>query len=266
MIILDDIYTEKNFGLNALVGHSHPLNAEIDSKTVKIPGRPGVYDFGDEIGIKPFEISFDIIEKDKIEMQQKLYSFISFLQDDYGYPREFKLVYDYAPDRFYMVKVNGLVTPDRLMGVSKFTLPFVANDPYAYSVVYSDEITWGSEILTFESNYTLGHEGTAGNVHVTRNTTIDLTVSGIAIKPLIEITGSASSLKLEVNGYSINFPKFIDTTWKIDCDNYTVLKNRENSFNDVKLRDFILLPGLNTVNVTGTNIDIDINFRYRDKY
>ena len=266
MILLDDTYTDKDFGLKALIEHSHPLNAEIQPKTVKIPGRAGVYSFGDELGSKPFSITFDVIEYDTIVMQQKLYKFISFLQDDFGYPREVKMIYDYAPDRFYMVKLNQAVDPQRLIGISQFILQFVANDPYSYSTVYSDEVTWGNETITFESSYLLGHEGTAGNVHVTEDTTIDLTVSGKAIQPIIEIKGTADNLSLEVNGYSIDFPNFSNTNWVIDCENYTVLKDGVNNFNDVKLRKFILLPGLNSVSITGTNIDIDINFRYRDKF
>lgn len=266
MITLDDTYRFEDFGLKALIEHQNPIIPEISPKTIKIPGVPGLQDFGVELGSKPFLITLDIIENDPIELQRKLTDFVAFLFDQYGQPRSIKAVLDYEPDKFFMIKVNSAVTPQRMISISQFALPFIAYDPLKYSTVYSNEITWGSEVLTFESHYLLGHEGTVGTVNVTEPQIIDVTVIGLAIKPIIEITGSATELVISANGYSITFPTFSDVSWIIDCEKYSVLKDGINAFNEVALRDFILLRGSNDISITGSEIDVDLRIKYRDKY
>lgn len=265
MIILDGKKIE-DFGFFVEPGQEDPLTPSFENKTIAIPDRPGLYNFGTEIRERPLSFNLRIMERFHDRMQSAFDELVAFLLDDFGRPRELKLIRDYEFDKFLTVKVSQELIPERLVDEGTLTLPFIAYDPYRYSNVYADEVTWGSEVITFEYNYLLGHEGTTGNNHIGGNSTINLTVSGLAIKPLITIEGSANNLRLEVNGYEINFPNFTDTTWKIDCKGYTVLKNGVNNFNDVKLRDFILLSGKNEVNITGSNLDIDINFRFRDKY
>ncbi|MPW26264.1 hypothetical protein GC105_10740 [Alkalibaculum sp. M08DMB] len=267
MITLDDTYRfEEDFGLQALIEHQNPIIPEISPKTIKIPSVPGLQDFGVELGTKPFLITLDVIESDPIELQRKLTDFVAFLFDQYGQPRSIKAVLDYEPDKFFMIKVNSTVTPQRMISVSQFTLPFIAYDPLKYSTVYADEIMWGSEVLTFESHYLLGHEGTAGAVNITEPQIIDVTVVGLAVKPVIEITGSATSLVISANSYSITFPTFNNVSWIIDCEKYSVLKNSINAFDEVDLKDFILFRGINHVSITGSEIDVDLRIKYRDKY
>ena len=266
MVTLDDIYTFKDFGLIPLQGYKHPIISEISNKTIKIPGVPGEYYFGTEIGTKSFSIPLGIIERDKNIVQQKLNKLVSFLFDQYGKPRLIKMVFDYEPDVYYMVRVNSNVTPDRMMIATKFSLPFVAYDPYKYSVALADEITWGSETITFEYDYLMGHEGTTGLAHLTKPQTLLATVDGLAVRPVIEIFGSASGLSLFTGNYTIKFPNFSNTTWVIDCDKYTVLKNGSNAFNEVSLRDFVLTPGTNFIDMIASTISITIQIKFRDKY
>ena len=121
------------FGLIPLQGHEHAMMPEIQRKTLNIPGRPGAWDFGVEIGERPFNIPIATIEHDRIKKQRKLTSFVAFLLDPYGQPREMKLVFDYEPDKHYMVKVSQMINPNRLVHAADFILPLVANDPYKYA-------------------------------------------------------------------------------------------------------------------------------------
>ena len=104
MVTLDDIYTFKDFGLIPLQGYQHPIISSLTDKTVKIPGVPGEYYFGTEIGTKSFSIPLGIIEQDKNILQQKLNKLVSFLFDQYGKPRLIKMVFSYEPDVDYMVR------------------------------------------------------------------------------------------------------------------------------------------------------------------
>jgi len=245
---------------------SNPMAPDILNKTISISGREGTYFFGTEILSKPFEFTISTMQYDKLILQEKLRTFIAFLHDIYGKPRVIKLIFKYEPDKFYVVRLTSKIDVERFVTVGRMDVKFEAFDPRAYSTVYSDEILWGSEVLNFGSSYLLGQENSSGETTVTDPKSITSYVSGLAIKPIIEITGTATNLVISANGYSINLGTFSNVTWVVDCDRYTVLKNGLNGFSSVNLREFILFPGTNTVAINGSNINLKINVKYRDKY
>lgn len=263
MITLDG-YKLSHFGL---IGEkqTNPMTPNFSNKTLSVPGRDGLYNFGAEIYEKTFTFNIVAIDKNSNLLQNKLREFARFLVDDYGKPREIKLAYDYEPDKYYLVMLSAPIDPDRAARVGKFNLSLTAYDPYAYSTVYADEITWGSEVITFQSQYKLGHSGSDGLKAITAPTTLNVYTDGLAIKPVIEIAGSATNLKLSTNGYEINLGTFTNTSWAIDCETYTVKKNGVNTFL-ANFRGFILLKGNNQVQISGTGINISIHIKLRDKY
>lgn len=264
MILLNDKPLEE-YGLYLLKGHSHP-SPSITNKTIKIPGRAGQYHFGNEVGARPFNHPVAILQDNPTLTQNRIRKFTELLFDEYGQTKEIKLQYSYEADKHYTVVFDGSIDPNRIHEYAEFRLPFIANDPYAYSEIFADEIQWGSKTLTFESNYLLGHEGTDGLVEVTSPTTLNVFVDGYAVKPIIEINGSSDSLTVSNNGQSFSMESFTNASWIIDCDKYTVLKNGEGSFGEVKLRDFWLNKGANNVEINGTNINISIRIKFRDRY
>jgi len=264
LITLDGI-KDTEFGLKALIEHENPLNAEITHKTLKVPGKDGLYYFGSDINEKPFLLTFDVLEDSPTRVQHKLNDFIAHLYDAYGQPKLLKAVFDYEPDVYYMIRVNARITPQRMYGLSQIQIPFVAYDPYKRSVAYADEVRWGSKDITFMSHYKLGHPGSDGLKTITAPTTLNIYTDGLVNKPIIEITGSATNLKLSTNGYEINLGTFTNTSWVIDCETYTVKKNGVNTFL-ANFRGLILLKGNNQVQISGTGINISIHIKLRDKY
>lgn len=264
MLTLDGIKLSE-FGMILQTGQEHPMTPVIMNKTLSIPGKAGLYYFGTQIGERQIKLPLAFIDNNKVNNQIRIREFARFLTDIYGKPREIKLVFDNAPDMYYMVTLSEQIVLEKIYSTTAFVIPFVAYDPYAYSVVYADEITWGSKVITFQSHYKLGHIGSDGLKTVTGPTTLNIYTDGLAYKPTIEITGSATNLILSANGYTINLGTFNNTSWIINCDKYTVKKDGANTF-IVNLRDFILLPGNNRVSVTGTEINISIQIKSIDKY
>lgn len=265
MILLDGISIQV-FGFIATPGHSNPITPVYENKTLSISGRSGLYDFGSELKEKEISIQLTLIDLNTVQKQFKIRKLITFLMDTYGKPRNFKLSFDYEPDKYYTARVTSQIDPERIVNTGSLVLELTAFDPFMYSYVYEDEINWGSNVITFQSSYLMGHMGSAGITTVTINKTLDYYVDGLAIKPVIEITGSATTLVLSANGYTITFPAFASKTWIIDCDKYTVLKNGVNSFSEVSLRDFFLLTGSNVLSITGTGMNFTIRIKIRDKY
>lgn len=266
MITLDGDYRLEDFGIRGYQDHEHPATPEYRHRTMSIPGMSGRWDFGTELGSKPFNLYFKSIGKDRIGLQQKLNEFIAFLHDAHGSPRIIKVSFDYEPDKHYYIKVNEPITPERLMESNNYPVGFVANDPYKYSNTFADNVTWGSEIITFEYHYLLGHVNDFGGgaVKVTSPQTLDISVSGLAVQPIFEIEGNANNLTISANGYSFKLPNFSNTKWIIDFEKYLVYKNGQETMEEI--REFYLMPGDNQIKIAGSNINIDLRVKYRDKY
>lgn len=264
MITLDGKRLE-DFGYRASIEHYHEAIPNLRRKTIAIPGRPGAWDFGSDLESKPFNIPIRAISDSSLSLQRLQNDLVAFLMDDFGNPRPIKMVFDYEPDKFYTVKIDGSIAPTLRSHIIRHkTLPFIAHDPFKYSILNADEVVWGSEIVTFQWHYLLGHEGTSGGATLNGPDTINITVEGLAVQPVFEIDGTASNLKIECEGYSFTLPNFINETWIIDFEKYVVFRNGQETM--IEIRDFYLMPGSNEIEVTGSNIDIDLRIKFRDKY
>ena len=264
MITLDSKRLEE-FGYRALLEHYHEAVPKIRRKTMTIPGMTGRWDFGSELDSKPFEIPIRTLSDSSLSLQRLQNELVAFLMDEFGNPRPLKMIFDYEPDKFYTVKVDDAIAPTLRSHILRYnTLPFIAHDPYKYANVTSDEVVWGSEIITFEWNYLLGHEGSAGSVSLNGPQTIDISVDGLAVQPNFEIEGTANSLKVECGDCSFSLPNFSNEKWEIDFKRYAVFRNGQETM--IEIRDFYLMPGSNEIKVTGNNINIDLRIKFRDKY
>src|SRR5699024_4439312 len=123
----------EDFGLIAEIGHENPITSKIESKTLPIPGRAGLWDFGSEIKEKEISIPVACVGHDRINLQQKLNDFVAFLFDEFGKPREIKVVFDYEKEKFYTVKLAEQLNPERIIHLGRFVLSLVAYDPYKYA-------------------------------------------------------------------------------------------------------------------------------------
>lgn len=265
MIILDDKHISE-FGFEVEPGHEDPITPLIEHQILAIPGRVGQWYFGSEIRERPFGFNLKIMNRFHDDMQSAYNKLVAFLFDAFGKPREVKIVREYEPDKFIKARVLQQMLPERLPEEGNLVLPFVAYDPYKYSIVYADEVTWGSEKITFESDYLLGHTNdfVGGSINITKPQTVNITVSGLAVQPVFEIDGTANNLKIECEGYSFSLPNFTNEKWEIDFQRYVVFRNGQETMID--LRNFYLMPGNNQIHVIGNNIDIELSVKFRDKY
>lgn len=267
MITMDNgLETKKigDFNIICEMGHINPSTPVFSHKTTKIPGKVGLLNYGTEIDEKPFSFPSILVKSDWNETQRLLNKFVAFLFDDFGNPKQIKIIFDYEPDKYYMVECSSQISPTRLMNAARFNLDFVAYDPYKYSNVYADEITWGSEKVTFEYSYLLGREGLSGAITITNTQNVAVDINGLAVKPIFEITGSATNLIITANNEKINVGTFANTTWVIDTETFTSEKNGVETMLD--MNHFWLLPGKQSINFSGANLNFTVRIKYRDKY
>lgn len=257
----------KQLGLALLPGFQHPAAPPIRDYTVSIPGRPGAYYFGSDID--PLEFNLPLIikpQENRFELAAAIRRMVAAFINPYGKPKEVKLIYDYEPDKYYLARYSGSMSIERYFRMGKFELPMIAYDPHAYSVAETDEITWDSDI-PFESDILFDIGDYTFTINNPQKIHID-NFGSLIVRPVIEISGSATNLIFSVNGENFYLGSFSNSTFLIDAKHYTIIKNGLNFLFEMKgnLEKLEFFPGTNTVNITGSNININISCKFNAKY
>ncbi|PGM07247.1 distal tail protein Dit [Bacillus thuringiensis] len=254
--------------LALLPGFQHPAAPPIRDYTVSIPGRPGAYYFGSDID--PLEFKLPLIikpQEDRYKLAAVIRKMVSAFIDPYGKPKEVKLIYDYEPDKYYLARYSGSLPIDRYFRMGKFELPLIAYDPHAYSIVESAKgIKWGDHI-PWASQIPIGLGRTSYTITSPQTLSIN-NYGSLVIRPVIEISGSATSLTLNIKGESFSIGTFTNSTILIDAERYAAIKNGQNFLFQLQgnLEKLELIPGANAIQIGGSNLNINIAFKYRAKY
>lgn len=253
---IDDKYFSDFGPVREVVGHRNPATPEFTQKSVSIPGRAGVWDFGHEIGTRSFNVPLKYETNDKYERQRILNDLVAFLFDQYGKPKARKLYFDYEPDKYYTVKLASPIDPERLMFTNTFTLQFKADNPYKNFMLPSNEIVWGADI-PFMSDILLDTGGSLGTI--TTAQTISINNQGTIAKPLsITIQGSGTNVTFSKGSQSFSLGTFSNKTIVIDGETYSVFVDGEETLSALT-GDFITLnTGVNNIQISGTGLNITL--------
>jgi Phage tail protein len=263
MITMDDQYRFEDFGFFCEPGNEDQATPNYESKTLAIPGRKGLWDFGNEIRERPFSYPLKIMDRFHTDMQQRLNELVAFFMDPYGMPRVIKIVRDYETDKHYMVKLNGPIVPERAEEEIIFNLNLIAYDPLKYANVENHEINWDSTTVTFDDSYSIDTVF-VDDIQITSPQTVETTVNGNALIPVFLISGSGTNVVIEANGKSFSLGTFSNSTFEISGQDYKFIKNGQESF---ITGDFItLMPGTNQINITGSNLNFNLSIKIRDQY
>lgn len=241
-----------------------PIAPSTVDRFLSIPGRNGVVDFGADVGARLFSLDCKVNTRNPLVLQDAFELIASVLLDGYGKPRTVKLVFDSRPDRYYLVRYSGSLSPKRLFGLGSFTLPLIAADPYARSLTNSDSVIWDSDI-TWSSDIRWGD---GWSHRVTGNTTLEINNWGMLIvKPIIEITGSYANVAITINDNVIfDIKPLTNGKSIIDCERMTMKKNGANGLSGMVGKFVELEPGINKVIIDGTSLNADVSFVFESRY
>src|SRR5690625_1768149 len=168
-----------DLGVHLLADSEEPILPNVRTQSVVIPGRHGAYDFGSYFEPRLLTLSCGINNQASLyHVQALVRKFSDLFLDQYGRPKEVTVEYEYDLGKQYTAKLASEVSINRIVRAGLFQVPLIAYDPYAYSTFTSDEVTWGSEVITFEYSYLLGHEGTGGSVRRSEEHTSELQSRG----------------------------------------------------------------------------------------
>ncbi|WP_242309239.1 phage tail family protein [Bacillus cereus group sp. BfR-BA-01524] len=255
-------------GVALLPGFQHPAAPPIRDYTVSIPGRPGAYYFGSDID--PLQFNLPLIikpQEDRHKLAVAIRKMVAAFIDPYGKPKEVKLIYDYEPDKYYLVRYSGSIPIDRYFRMGKFELPLTAYDPHAYSILESTKgIKWGDRI-PWMSQIPIGLGRTSYTITSPQTLSIN-NYGSLVVRPTIEISGSATSLTLTIKGESFSIGTFANSTILIDAERYAAIKNGQNFLFQLQgnLEKLEFMTGANAIQIGGSNLNINIAFKYRAKY
>lgn len=102
----------------------------IDSKTEKVYGRAGVYDYGIELGARKIEVDIMIIADNQHDVMSKARDFATYL----FYKELQSLILLDEPDKEYMARVKGDTDLQELYRTGQATIEFMCPSPYATSL------------------------------------------------------------------------------------------------------------------------------------
>lgn len=262
---IDDVLLQDE-GISVLINSDEPSLPSVRNLSVTVPGRHGSYDFGAFFEPREFTLNCVYDRQNYNELKSSLQVLNSLLLDDFGRPKTVRLRFGDEPDKYFIARLSDGVPVERRSDRGFISVNLTAFDPYKYSKVTADEVTWGSEDITFEADYLLGHENDFADeyVKITGNDTLVTSVSGIAIKPTFMINGTANNLTVSANGHYFSLPNFTNVRWEIDFEKYLVRRNGQETM--LEINDFYLMPGSNEISITGSNINIEMAIKYHDKY
>lgn len=259
------------YNLRCELDHDHPALSSTKDYTESIPGMHGAYDFGADMEPKSLGLPMKLANiKSNLDIAMVIRNFKKVILDGYGNPKTFELSFDYSPNKYYNARYSGRLPIERLIHKGRFVLPLTAFDPAEYSIAANNEITWGSEVITFESDYLFGTTGGGTHTIIGSKTFVE-TVNGDTLRPIFNINGSGTNVVVSASGQSFSLGSFTNTNWLIDGENYSVLKNGINGLSDYNKNysdgDWIeLFYGDNEITISGTGLNLTFECRFRDKY
>jgi predicted phage tail component-like protein len=263
MLSIDGVHLENDLGLHLLAGSDETMMPETRQDTLTIPDRHGAIVF--DSYLEPRRLFPQILIPSQAtlnDVQGIVRKVSSLLVDEYGKPKDVKVIYDYEPDKYYIARLTGYISVDRIAKTGIFLIPMYAYDPMAKLIMESNEIDWNSD-LPIDADVLID---TGLGVHtITSPVTLDIVNSGTnTLRFSYILEGSGTDVTLSANGKSFSFNPFTNVKWEVDGEKYNLFKNGVYVFRDANFIE--LKPGNNKVTITGTNLNLTLTEKNRYQY
>lgn len=226
-----------------------PLLPAVKVRRIELTGASGVYDFdnnGQEYAMRQVTMKIQYIGTSYEELRTRARNIAAWLSTSTWA----KLTIHDEDDKYYWAKVTGEIDLESLWESGSADIVFDCQ-PFAYSVTEAQE--------AFEATALVKHVFTNIGTRV-----IDYR-SPQGSKFMITIAGSWTTLSLSLNGLTLNYPQAGPGTLTIDNIEMECRLGEDNKFSvltgdvDTFLK---IIPGLNTLTVDGTGLDIDVTVNY----
>lgn len=242
------LHSYRNFGI-ITKSSNRPLLPEIKEAVEDIPGRDGEYDYSavnaDKRQVfKDRLITLECTFKEplKNELFMRVRQIAAWLVGG-----EAALIFDDDNTVYYLAMVKGGIDFERMLKTcGKFNIVFKCK-PFAFSTVQS------------QSTFFLSQDNNAVHIHNS---------GSWPVKPLITLSGTASQLHIICGDKELVINDALNNNYlEIDCENMKVIKDFTVNKLNVISGSFIEFDcGENVVNITGTNLNLTVDFTFMYKY
>lgn len=248
-----------------------PLRASMKTRIVDLPQASGQYDFGDnEYDVITIEMNLVYMPTSLVNRKIKMREIADWLASDTWE----KLILGDEPDKYYLARVSNEIDLERLTSSGEARVSFVCQ-PFAYmaedintdstwedaSFTWLTSLTWGmstnySFSATGETSFTFNNPGTrAINYKSPQGSKFNIIIDGVF-----------RNLTLTLNGKTLTHGDYLASgTFTIDNYNMEVNLNGDNDLSEMSgdLGTFLeILPGENTITVSGTSLDAEITLDF----
>ncbi|MEK4141151.1 distal tail protein Dit [Paenibacillus sp. FSL M7-0547] len=255
--------TPRELGFGTFRKTERPILSSTVDRVATVPYMHGAYDFGADLGPKPFNIECAFVARNSIQLQERVSTLAAYLLDGFGRPRTMPLIFTAQPDRRYMVRYSGSMPIDRVAGLGPFILPLIAYDPFAYSIYDLSEIDVDSMIMV--------------DMDVPVDLTSTYSVSGpLAIPftnfgslngaPVLEISGSFSNLSITIGGVETTYNTSMLGTLVLDFARKTARVGSTNVLRNTNRRFGALPVGDSIIVVNGSGLNCSLSIGLHAKY
>ena len=246
---------------------NRPILPILRKRELVIPGKHGVYDFGDntfekriiEVDIKYIGTSFN-------ELRTRARSIASWLS---GFNGSQRLIFDDESDKYYSAKIYSEIGLNNLFKIGEGKLIFEC-DPFAYALETTGYYYTWSANLTWTSSYTWGQEYT---FIVTANVTATITNNAtFTARPSFIIIGSFGDFSITQGTATLTYTEAVSgsQTVTIDSENYTVVLGATNKLSVISgsaSTDFFeFTTGSNTVIFSGISANCTVTIDFAPRY
>lgn len=215
----------------------HNILPPLAFRSLAVPGRAGVYDFGVGLGAREIAVDVTVKGSSQADLRSKVRAIASWLYQDSLKP----LVFSDEPDKTYYARIAGNTDLEQIVWVGQGTITFVCPDPYAEGATRSQPISSGA---------TITNNGTAKVFPVFT----------------VNFSGSASYFKVVKGTQQIYIAKSFSVGDVLVIDNAKalVISNSLRIMNTVDLSStfFPLEPGVTVVTFAPTvNASVRVDFK-----
>jgi predicted phage tail component-like protein len=272
MLSIDGVHLENDLGLHLLAGSDETMMPETRQDTLTIPDRHGAIVF--DSYLEPRRLFPQILIPSQAtlnDVQGIVRKVSSLLVDEYGKPKDVKLIYDYEPEKYYIARLTGYISVDRIAKAGIFLIPMYAYDPFAYSISTAyDEIKEYNSGDTYEGVGTLYPNPVHIDLKFNKQSSSVYNHSSIETPLNLKVRGYVKSLKITnlTTGQTLKIDTTVNKGDVLEINGSgAVIKLNGIDIMKTKKGDYItLIPGRNDLSFTSVSPDGTIEYMWEHKF
>ena len=234
---------------------------------IEIPGLHGVYDFDVKYEARKIILECVIQADNEEQLRSRARNVARWLNATKGIK---PLILDTENDKYYLVRYSGAMDIEQMVVQGRFSLSFIATDPFAYGTV---ETTWTGSIASGNS-INLTNPGTFSTLvwfKVTAGVSGAYTAfpaMGLGVCPEVTLSTNSNPRFTLNNEKELKYNGNLEGTDEltIDTAKFEAKKNGANVLGAMEGEWFELEPGVNTFRYDddgGNTANFEIKFRGR---